>query len=48
MILLVLKFIQFSRPRFQISFLNILILALSEVRLSLTSLKYFKLFITAT
>ena len=45
--LLVLKFILFSRPRFQISFLNILIFALSEVTLSLTSLKYFKLFITA-
>ena len=41
LILLVLKFIHFSRPRFQISFLNILILALSE---SETFFDLFKVF----
>ena len=40
LIVVVLKFMLFSVPRFQKSFLNILILDLSEVRLSLNSLKY--------
>ena len=40
LILVVLNFMLFSHPCFQKSFLNILILDLSEVRLSLNSLKY--------